>query len=194
MTGHSFRLLCCRRVYRFSATCLLHFTLHPILMNSIELLISSTRSSTFGIQSVAVAYESSGTSQGCNVNNADDCRAACQDPNQIFSNPYTLQNCLVLSALAPNALAQTSDSNLTLSGEFSKIASKFAINTTSLGFQNPASNVTQTVKGCLEDYGMETQSCTAPYSQSPPWYSPQSSKTTNTTGIPVSDVFHGGHL
>ena len=154
-------------------------------MYSIKLGISSSSSATFGIQSAVVAYQSSGTlyTKGCND---QDCSVACLDPNQIFSNPYTLQNCMVLSALAPNPWTQALGANL--SEESVKTASQFAIDTTSPGFHILASNITQTIQGCLEEY-CNPQNCSENYESwtSLPWYSifTDYQHDTNTTGVPV---------
>ena len=128
-------------------------------MYSIELGISSSSSDTFGIQSVADAYLSNGTlyTKGCND---QDCSVACLDPNQIFSNPYTLQNCMVLSALAPSPWTQALGANL--SEGSAEIASQFAIDTTKPEFQILASNITQTIQGCLEEY-CNAQDCSEDY-------------------------------
>ena len=149
-------------------------------MYSIELGISSSSSDTFGIRSVADAYLSNGTlhTKGCND---QDCSVACLDPNQIFSNPYTLQNCMVLSALAPDPALGAN-----LSEGSVEIASQFAIDTTSPEFQILASNITQTIQGCLEEY-CNAQNCSEDYASWPWYFNPIYSlyNLTNTTGVPV---------
>ena len=141
-------------------------------MYAIELSSSSFSSPAFGIQSAGDAFRSSGTlyTQGCNVNNSLDCSIACQDPSLIFSNPYTLQNCMVLSALAPNVTKHYYLGGANLSVRSVEIASKFAINLTSPGFQSLASNMTQTIQGCLEDAQSGTQEGADAYLDSVPWY------------------------
>ena len=122
-------------------------------MSSIQLSISSSNSNTFSIQSAAEAftygsnfYNSSGIlyTQGCKVKETRNCTIACQDPAQIFMSPHTLQNCMVLSALAPSNWTQP------LSAEAVGVASGFAINTTGPDFPSLARNVTQTIYDCLE--------------------------------------------
>ncbi len=155
-------------------------------MYAIELSSSSSSSPTFGIQSAADAYsyQSSGTlyTQGCNVNDSlggRDCSIACQDPSLIFASPYTLQNCMVLSALAPNVTKiYLGGANLSLSSI--EIASQFAINPTEPGFQSLASNVTQTIKGCVEEAQPGTQHG---YFELLLWYS-TSTYGFNDTGAP----------
>lgn len=159
-------------------------------MSVIELSTSSSSSPTFGIQAAAdvYTYQPSGTlyTQGCNVNNSlggPDCSIACQDPSLIFSNMYTLQNCMVLSALAPNVTKiYLGGANLSLSSI--EIANQFAINPTEPGFQSLASNVTQTIKGCIE----EAQPATQDYFESWPWYITSIYVPSYATSAPIYNL------
>lgn len=121
-------------------------------MYSIEFSISLSSSTTFGIQSAGEAYESSGAlfTQGCKINESQGCSTARQDPFQISWDPYTLQNCMVLSALAPNPVLQSLGGANPIERSV-EIAGRFAINTTNPGFQSLASNVTRTIQVWLEE-------------------------------------------
>ena len=158
-------------------------------MDSIELSISSINSAAFGIWSAGSSYGTSGTlyTRGCNENGVTslNCSSACQDPSQIFSNPYTLQNCMVLSALAPNGLTQ--GANFTETSV--KIASTFAIDVMDHDFPSLARNVTRTIQACLKEYDdpqdyNESQNGDCNFF---PWYYRAYSGPvypTNTTGVP----------
>ena len=140
-------------------------------MSSVPLNSSSYSSNTFSIQSAAAAFGLlySGSilfSQGCNVIGPRNCTTACQDPAQIFKSPYTLQNCMVLSALAPSNWMQLNDTTLSLinwtqplSTEDLEIAIEFGIDTTKRDFPSLASNVTRTIKDCLGQYCELNQNC-----------------------------------
>lgn len=143
MIYHSLRFFFCRHVSIFSLV--LGRLSSAFNMYSIEFSISPSSRTTFGIQSAGEAYESSGAlfTQGCKINESQGCSTACQDLFQISWDPYTLQNCMVLSALAPNPVPQ-SLGGANLSERSLEIAGRFAINTTNPGFQNLASNVIRT--------------------------------------------------
>ncbi len=115
-------------------------------MNYVELSISSSNSAAFGIQSAGYAFSYGGTlyTRGCNENDVTrlNCSSACQDASQIFSNPYTLQNCMLLSALAPNGMTPGDK----------KAASDFSIDVMDPDFPSLARSVKQTIQGCLEEY------------------------------------------
>ena len=163
-------------------------------MDSIELSISSINSAAFGIEDVGYSYGTSGTlyTRGCNENGVTslNCSSACQDPSQIFSNPYTLQNCMVLSALASNGLTQ--GANFTETSV--NIASTFAIDVMDHDFPSLARNVTRTIQGCLNEY-YDPQDYNEPqnddYYNFFPWYYRAYSGPvypTNTTGVPEYSI------
>ncbi len=167
------------------------FNMYPLQLN-----ISFSNSTTFSIQSAGYAYAYSGNgtlyTQGCNDNDltSPNCSSACQNASQIFSNPYTLQNCMVLSALAPNDLNQGAN----LSGASVEVASNFAIDVMDPDFPSLAINVTRTIQGCLLEY-CNPQNCSDNINtlSSSPWYlyyyttfSPNGS--TNTTDLPVYNL------
>ena len=143
-------------------------------MSSIRLSSSPYSSNTFGIQSAAAAFNSiyrGGPSgilffQGCNVIGGWNCTTACQDPAQIFKNPYTLQNCMLLSTLEPSNWTQSNETTLPLSNRTQPLSTKalgiaieFGIDTTSRDFPSLASNVTRTIKDCLGQYCETGQNC-----------------------------------
>lgn len=130
--------------------------LPSILMSSIELSTSSSSSNTFGIQSAVNAYKSNSAlyTQGCRFNNGPNCPIICQDPIQKNLNPYTLQNCMVWSALAPNSWTRLLGASLS-EGSI-ETASKFSINPTNPDFPILANNVTQTMQDCPEEYCKDT--------------------------------------
>ena len=175
-------------------------------MSSIQLGNSPYSSNTFSVQSAAAAFHHilpGGIlfSQGCNVIGPRNCTTACQDPAQIFKTPYTLQNCMVLSALVPSNWMQPNETSLSLSNWMQPnetslslsnwtqplstdalgIAIEFGIDTTKRDFPSLASNVTQTIKGCLGQYCENNPNCPTKVAEqdsiSPdlvmfwPWYS-----------------------
>lgn len=153
-------------------------------MYSIELSNSSSYSAAFDFLSAGRAYAASGTlyTGGCNENGVPglNCSSACQDPSQIFSNPYTFQNCMVLSALAPNVSNNLNEISV-------KIASTFSIDVVDHDFPSLARNVTQTIQDCLKEY---TNPRTYNYTSFSPWYnsSNDAKNSTNRTGIPVYNI------
>lgn len=40
-------------------------------------------------------------SSGCVVNGTTHCTAACHDPGEVFTDPYTLQDCIIMALLSP---------------------------------------------------------------------------------------------
>ncbi len=158
-------------------------------MASIGLTVSRSTSTTFRIQGALKAYQGSIEpelpsnvtlyTKGCVVNGTLDCTAACQIPNEIFSNPYTLQNCMVFSALAPYP-------SLALSAEAVEIANQFAINTTDPGFQSLANDVSQVIHDCLTGYRLSTPNCQYEDDYAP-WYYNE----TVTQNVSVNIPFYG---
>ena len=144
-------------------------------MSSIQLQSSPSSANTLAIQNAAetfsqgIGYASqSGVlyTHGCNDIEPRNYTTACQDPVHIFSSPYTLQNCMVLSALVPSNWIQPNETTLSLrnwtqplSTEAIGVAIDFAINTTSPEFPSLASNVTRTIENCLQQYCDSSQKC-----------------------------------
>ena len=145
-------------------------------MSFLQLTSSSYSSNTFSIQNAAVAFAQPPTpfsdptstlyTQGCNIQETRNCTIACQDPTQIFMSPYTLQNCMVLSILAPSNWMQPNEPASPLSSWTQPlstgalaIAIEFGINATSRDFPSLAFNVSQTINGCLEQYCLYNQNC-----------------------------------
>lgn len=174
-------------------------------MSSIQLTSSSSSGNTFNIWNVAEAYNYNAPTgissinqsgilytQGCNDIEPQNCTTACQDPAQIFKSPYTLQNCMVLSALAPSNWMQRDDTSLDwtqpLSDEAEELAIDFAINTTSPDFPSLASNVTKTITGCFEKFnGPSANNQQAGYGMFfQPWYYPGDNE--GFSGINVTDA------
>ena len=159
-------------------------------MASIGLILSRSTSTTFGIQNALNAFQgsiepelpSNGKlyTKGCVVNGALDCTAACQVPDEIISNPYTLQNCMVLSALAP-------DPSIALSAEAVEIANQFAINTTDPGFQSLAFNVYVTIQDCLTGYCSSTPNCQYEDDYYPSYFN----ETVSQSNVSVNAPFYG---
>ncbi|KAF6231076.1 hypothetical protein HO173_010776 [Letharia columbiana] len=117
-------------------------------MDSSELSMSSSSSTTFGIQSAGEAYESSGAlfTQGCKINESQGCSTACQDPFQITLGSTHVAELHGTVELAPNPVLQSSG-GANPSERSVEIAGRFAINTTNPGFQSLASNVIRTIQG-----------------------------------------------
>lgn len=173
-------------------------------MSSIQLNTSTSSSNTLGIYGVASAYGGAFSSQhgilythGCNDIEPRNCTTACQDPAQIFKSPYTLQNCMVLSALAPSNWAQRNDTSLALSNwtqplsaEALGITIEFGIDTTSPEFPSLASNVTKTIKECFDDYNNNLEIAQQDgYNISfSPWYDYEAIFETNVTGVPYYNI------
>ena len=168
-------------------------------MSFIELSSSSYSSNTFGIQSAATSFtdgfittnDTRGIlyTQGCNVIGSRDCATACQDPAQIFMSPYTLQNCMVLSVLAPSNWLQPNEttsplSNWTqpLSTEAIGIATEFGIDTTSPDFPSLASNVSQTMHECFVEYYNANTQQDGYNNAFLPWY------LTSTALFPINET------
>ncbi|KAM0799141.1 hypothetical protein BDR22DRAFT_856849 [Usnea florida] len=182
-------------------------------MSLIQLHGSSSSGNTFSIQGAAEAFsqrihssDQSGIlfTHGCNDIEPLKCTTACQDPAQIFKSPYTLQNCMVLSALAPSNWVQPNETTLPpskwkqpLSTEALGIATEFGINTTSRDFPSLASNVTRTIQDCLGQYCDSKNNCRTftevldlgdlgtPAVLFSPWYYPP-----DQTNITNSDPFY----
>ena len=170
-------------------------------MDSISLAISSTYSPTFSARDALVSYSGGyseeeesqvGTlfTEGCNASGHLNCSAACVDVNQIFNNPYTFQNCIVLTALAPeswNAIHKA-----TLSIEAVHVAAYFSNNTTDSGFRTLVSNVNQTINNCLAQYCASSTECTSSTSSYNyvPWYSEAIGQaySENQTNIGFADI------
>ena len=177
-------------------------------MSSIQLISSSYSSNAFGIQSAFWAFTQpsiSGTgtlyTQGCNVKETRNCTIACQDPTQIFISPYTLQNCMVLSALVPITWTQSNETTLSLSNwtqplstEALTIASEFGIDTTSRDFPSLASNVTQTIKECFEEYNNANAQEDGYETTFSPWYyessivGPINQTAMNDSTVPIYKI------
>ena len=161
-------------------------------MASIGLTVSRSTSTTFGFQSALNAFQgsiepelpSNGTlyTKGCVVNGALNCTAACRVPDEIFSNPYTLQNCMVLSALAPYP-------SIALSAEAVEITNQFAVNTTDPGFQSLAKDVSQTIQDCLTEYCSNTPNCQYE-DYYVPWYFNET-VSSSSRNVSVSAPFYG---
>ena len=129
-------------------------------MASLELKGIRGTSTVFGIEDALTAYGSDLSSgilytQGCAAQGAWNCTDACQDPDQIFSNPYTFQNCMVLLALTPNPFSPMTD----LSTEAIEVANQFGIDTRDPGFPSVARNTNQTIQDCLIEYCASFPGC-----------------------------------
>ena len=91
---------------------------------------------------------------GCVVNGKRDCLAACQDPDHIFANPYTLQNCMVLLVVAANEqewwlIDGNASSAVT---ETLAIALDFSIDLGNNDTKSFAANVNKIIGSCYQRY------------------------------------------
>ena len=92
---------------------------------------------------------------GCVVDGILNCTAACQDVNQIFADPHTFQNCMVMASIQNlNVLYQ----NVTLDGSPTALAEDFSIHVDQPSFQSLANLVNQTIQDCLYQYLSEYSS------------------------------------
>ena len=102
---------------------------------------------------------------GCVIDGILNCTAACQDPNQIFTNPHTLQNCMVMASLwflkpalmsYPLVLYGSRDFQrpfyLTIDSSSTALLEEFSIHTDEHDFQVLASGVNRTIQDCLYQY------------------------------------------
>ena len=90
---------------------------------------------------------------GCDRMN---CTAACQDPNQIFGNPYTLANCMTLMAMG--TMLPRNDSSLWLP-ENLHIAEDFSVMLADGSFQDLAATTNEIMVDCISQYCATTLGC-----------------------------------
>ena len=83
---------------------------------------------------------------GCVVDGIPNCTAACQDVNQVFADPHTFQNCMVVASLT------VLGPNVTLDASSTALAEDFSIHIDESDFQSLASGVNQTIQDCLHQY------------------------------------------
>ena len=86
---------------------------------------------------------------GCVVDGIVNCTAACQDVNQIFADPYTLQNCMVMASIG---ILIAIEANVTLDGSATAFAEDFVIQIDQPNYGSLASSVNQTIQDCLYQY------------------------------------------
>ena len=89
--------------------------------------------------------------EGCN----SDCPTACQDPNQLFANPHTLHNCLVLVALAalgPGPSQTRQNGSYVGDGATYDTAQEFSIDLADPDFLSLASHVSDIIQSCFQQY------------------------------------------
>ena len=104
--------------------------------------------SSFNSTYLPSAEHGSGTlfRSGCVVDGILNCTAACQDVNQIFADPHTLQNCMVMASIS------LYNSGVILDGNSTALAEDFSIYVDQPDFQSLASRVNQTIQDCLYQY------------------------------------------
>ena len=86
-----------------------------------------------------------------------DCTAACEDPNQIFGNPYTLANCMTLIAMG--TILPPNGSTDWVSPETLHIAEDFSVMLEDRGFRDLATTMNEAIGGCVSQYCATTQGC-----------------------------------
>ena len=133
----------------------------------IQLRQSSKYRATFSVQNALQACNSGTDGDGDNIEDRyltlynegcnADCHTACQDPNQLFANPYTFQNCLVLIALAAlgpgPGLPQTRQNGSYVGDQATyNTAREFAIDLIDPNFLSLASHVNDTIQSCFQQY------------------------------------------
>lgn len=168
-------------------------------MSAVNLRLATHTSPTFSFQSALLAfsggYNEPGIelgssflfSAGCYVNDNDtsNCTVACQDAGLIFTNPYTMQNCMVLTSLGPSPTGVNLNGSLTplqnhtFSPQSLTIASKFSIDPTDPGFPSLALSVNKTIAECLQQYCNNDTHCSVGYEESCSWSDVSSFGGTN---------------
>ncbi len=102
-------------------------------------------------------------SAGCLVKNTSNCTAACQNASLIFTNPYTMQNCMVLASLGRTEFDSTGSltplQNHTFSPHSVTIAKNFSIDLADPGFPSSALRVNKTISECLQQYCNNENGC-----------------------------------
>ena len=121
-----------------------------------------------GIYDRALATQTQGTlfRSGCLVDGILNCTAACQDVNQIFADPHTFQNCMVVASLMFLSPIVTLDASSTA------LAEEFSIHTDQPGIKSLAIGVNQTIQDCLIQY---LDNSSGQYDSRSSWYSDNSS-------------------
>ena len=109
------------------------------------------------------AYRGWGTlfRSGCVVDGVLNCTAACQDVNQIFTDPHTFQNCMVVASLT------VLGSTVTLDTSSADLAKDFSLHIDQPDFQSWASGVNQTIQDCLIQY---LDNSSGVHDRWEPWY------------------------
>ena len=142
----------------------------------IHISASSDSSPLFSIQDALSTYsglnntnapldmpnEGSGTlfRSGCVVDGVIDCMTACQDVNQIFADPHTFQNCMVVASLnVLGSIVNLDNSSILLTEDFIPVDKP--------GFLSLASVVNQTIQECLTQYLEKDPGSDEQWS---PWY------------------------
>ena len=153
---------------------------------SISISASSDSNSSFSIQDALSTYSGWGNANvssyyavqgpgtlfhsGCVVDGILNCTAACQDVNQIFADPHTFQNCMVVASLTVLGSAVTFDNstaNVTLDASSTALVEDFSIHIDEPDFQSLASGVNQTIQDCLQQYPNKHPGYDGPFW---PWY------------------------
>ena len=98
---------------------------------------------------------------GCLVDGVTNCTAACQDVNQIFADPHTFQNCMVVASLSVLGSIVYLDSSSTTLTEV------FSIKIDEPGYSSLASGANQIIQDCLTQY---LEKDPGSYKQWRPWY------------------------
>ena len=142
----------------------------------IRISASSDSSPLFSIQDALSTYsglkntnapldmpnEGSGTlfRSGCVVDGIINCTAACQDVNQIFADPHTFQNCMVVASLPVlGSIVYLDNSSVLLTEVFIPVDEP--------SFESLASGVNQTIQDCLTQYLEKDPGSDKQWS---PWY------------------------
>ena len=103
---------------------------------------------------------------GCIVNNTTNCTAACQDASMIFSNPYTMHNCMVLALLGPTNSSSNGSlisQNQTLSPDSMKVLTNFSIQSGDRQFPSLVFHVNETISNCIKQSCEMEKNCDVDY-------------------------------
>ena len=138
----------------------------------ISIVTSSDSSPLFSMQDALSSYSGHNTtdspygwgtlfSSGCLVDGIAYCTAACQDVNQVFADPHTFQNCMVVASLIVLGSIVTLDASSTV------VAQDFPIHIDQPEFYSLASGANQIIQNCLTQYLNDSSGS---YVSWTPWY------------------------
>lgn len=115
---------------------------------------------------------------GCQVDDVQNCTAACQDPRLAFDTLDTLHNCMMYPVIADQYFKGN------LSSEIAQLADSLGIGKEQWPSSSISSNITKTIGNCLDAYCNTLQYCNySVHSENQTYYDlPYYSTFLNQTG------------